>query len=620
MTFKHVLTQSTLGLTLLSSALITAQAQAQAAEVIKPSPVGGSEVVKWQGHWLYASEQQGLLLADKTALKTVVPGQFEYLAAHNNIALTYDSQVDQVQGIKLDINNMQRLPLLPKRSFQVEWLCLQPRVADGNLYAWIGDEAGRAEQWLLTSNEQWQPQLVRTMSVAMGALKCRVGTNEQLYVIDNGQGLWSYAAAPHSPDESELVVSLPDNSLTGLTMVADQPVMLDESGQIYDGQGQVVNSPFSQNLALESLYIADDQAQAYSDENGHFYLGQFDQAQFQGSHQAGSLSKDIIKEIPTAVESSIADRAGDTMDDPAIWIHPTAPEKSRVLGTNKRWGLLSFNMQGEQVQALGAGRVNNVDIRQGVNLGGKLRDIAVASNRDRNSLSLFELNADGVLIQLAEQATPLTDIYGLCLYQPQADELYAFVNNKAGEVSQMALRWQGNQLTATEVRRLAVPSQPEGCVADDKQQRLFLGEENRGIWLFDLATDTSTSHPQIHGEMIIQEGGPLVADIEGIALYQTDDDDYLVVSSQGNDSYLLYQSQAPYEYVGRFRIGVNAAAGFDGSAETDGLDVTSRAVGSGKWAQGMMVVQDGRNRMPDQNQNFKWIPWSEIENTLELKD
>ncbi|MDR8525807.1 phytase [Shewanella fidelis] len=110
-----------------------------------------------------------------------------------------------------------------------------------------------------------------------------------------------------------------------------------------------------------------------------------------------------------------------------------------------------------------------------------------------------------------------------------------------------------------------------------------------------------------------------MADIEGVALYQTASADYLVVSSQGNDSYLLYQSQAPYEYVGRFRIGVNAAKGFDGSAETDGLDVTTQAVGSGRWAQGMMVVQDGRNRMPDQNQNFKWVPWSEISQALELK-
>ncbi|MGI2218783.1 hypothetical protein ACRN94_17670 [Shewanella baltica] len=33
--------------------------------------------------------------------------------------------------------------------------------------------------------------------------------------------------------------------------------------------------------------------------------------------------------------------------------------------------------------------------------------------------------------------------------------------------------------------------------------------------------------------------------------------DLLVVSSQGNNSYLLYQASAPYTQVGRFRIGVN---------------------------------------------------------------
>ncbi len=609
MTFKHICVSSALGFSLLSSV----GCAAPSAEM-GPQLAGGSETAKWQQKWLYASEKNGLVFADKQQLTTLVPGQFEYLAVYQDIALTYDTQVDQVQGIKLDMGNMQRFPLLPKRSFQVEWLCLQPRLADQNLYAWIGDDAGHAEQWLLTTKQQWQPQLVRTLSVAMGALKCSVDSHEQLYVIDNGQGLWRYPAAPNSPDESELVVSLADNALSGLTLVSDSPVMLDESGQLYNQQGAKLNSPFAADLSLESVYVAGEQIKAYSDEYDRFYQGQW-----LDSATTEKAAAELIKEVPTAVESAISDRAGDTMDDPAIWVHPTAPEKSLILGTNKRWGLLSFNMQGEQVQALGVGRVNNVDIRQGVNLGGKLRDIAVASNRDRNSLSLFEINGQGELTQLAEQATPLTDIYGLCLYQPSANELYAFVNNKAGQVSQMALRWQDQQLTATEVRRLSVPSQPEGCVADDAQRRLFLGEENQGIWLFDLAADTSKSYPKISGEMIIEAGEPLVADIEGIALYQASDDDYLVVSSQGNDSYLLYQSQAPYEYVGRFRIGVNGSEGHDGSAETDGLDVTSQAVGNGRWAQGMMVVQDGRNRMPDQNQNFKWVPWSEISQLLELK-
>ena len=143
MTFKHICVGSVLGFSLLSSV----GCAAPSAEM-GPQLAGGSETAKWQQKWLYASEKNGLVFADKQQLTTLVPGQFEYLAVYQDIALTYDTQVDQVQGIKLDMGNMQRFPLLPKRSFQVEWLCLQPRLADQNLYAWIGDDAGHAEQWL----------------------------------------------------------------------------------------------------------------------------------------------------------------------------------------------------------------------------------------------------------------------------------------------------------------------------------------------------------------------------------------------------------------------------------------------------------------------------------------
>lgn len=118
--------------------------------------------------------------------------------------------------------------------------------------------------------------------------------------------------------------------------------------------------------------------------------------------------------------------------------------------------------------------------------------------------------------------------------------------------------------------------------------------------------------------------------MEGISLYQGANihgkkQDLLVVSSQGNNSYLLYQASAPYTQVGRFRIGVNLngmengrETSIDGSAETDGLAVTHLPVGKGVWQQGMLVVQDGHNHLADANQAFKWLPWSSIVKQLEI--
>ena len=63
-----------------------------------------------------------------------------------------------------------------------------------------------------------------------------------------------------------------------------------------------------------------------------------------------------------------------------------------------------------------------------------------------------------------------------------------------------------------------------------------------------------------------------VADVEGISLYQGANihgkkQELLVVSSQGNNSYLLYQAEAPYAQVGRFRIGVNLNGMANGAAQ-----------------------------------------------------
>ena len=62
---------------------------------------------------------------------------------------------------------------------------------------------------------------------------------------------------------------------------------------------------------------------------------------------------------------------------------------------------------------------------------------------------------------------------------------------------------------------------------------------------------------------------------------------------------------------------MNAEAGIDGASETDGLEVTSANLG-GPFTQGMLVVQDGRKRMPEHSQNYKYIPWADVAKTLNL--
>ncbi len=90
------------------------------------------------------------------------------------------------------------------------------------------------------------------------------------------------------------------------------------------------------------------------------------------------------------------------------------------LATDKRAGVAVYNMKGEQVQFLNVGRVNNIDLRYGLQYQGKKQDIAAATLRADNSVQLFAIDAQGQVKTALKFATPLTDIYGLCLHQSKS--------------------------------------------------------------------------------------------------------------------------------------------------------------------------------------------------------
>jgi 3-phytase len=113
-------------------------------------------------------------------------------------------------------------------------------------------------------------------------------------------------------------------------------------------------------------------------------------------------------------------------------------------------------------------------------------------------------------------------------------------------------------------------------------------------------------------------GKQLVADVEGLALYQGK----IVVFTgikPGDNSYLVLNAQPPYQLRGKFRIGTNLSAGIDGTSETDGIEVSSAYLGS-HFPKGMLVVQDGYKRLPDGPQNFKYVRWESIADRLHLED
>ncbi len=73
----------------------------------------------------------------------------------------------------------------------------------------------------------------------------------------------------------------------------------------------------------------------------------------------------------------------------------------------------------------------------------------------------------------------------------------------------------------------------------------------------------------------------------------------------------LFSGVAPYQPVLRFRVITNPELGIDGTSGADGLELTVRSLGP-EFSQGALIIQDGRNRMPEQGQNLKYIPWQSV--------
>ncbi|HKB15580.1 MAG TPA: phytase, partial [Planctomycetota bacterium] len=88
---------------------------------------------------------------------------------------------------------------------------------------------------------------------------------------------------------------------------------------------------------------------------------------------------------------------------------------------------------------------------------------------------------------------------------------------------------------------------------------------------------------------------------------------YLLASSQGSNTFVVYQRAAPHAYLLTFQVGTNGGLGIDGVSETDGIDVTNRGLGSA-FPGGLFVAQDDNNTSPSLNQNFKLVPWPAIAN------
>jgi 3-phytase len=308
----------------------------------------------------------------------------------------------------------------------------------------------------------------------------------------------------------------------------------------------------------------------------------------------------------------------DAADDPAIWIHPQYPEKSRVLGTDKQRGLEVYDLDGRLLQSLSDGRLNNVDLRDGFRVNGRPYALVAATNRTSRTLTFYLLDPATSELRRAGASVPtgFAEPYGLCMYASPGGEYFVFASDAgSGQFRQWRVWSEGDRILADPVRRFTVGSQSEGCAADDETGALYVAEEGIGLWRYEADPDSGNRRRAIDR---IGGGSGLVPDLEGVAIWRGPGGrGYIVLSNQGADNYAVYRREGDNAFVGHFRIAEHGELGIDGTSETDGLEVASHPIGS-RYPAGLLVVQDGSNEPAGQHQNFKLVSWEDVEQALRL--
>ncbi|MEM7019686.1 MAG: phytase, partial [Pseudomonadota bacterium] len=535
----------------------------------------------------------------------------------------------------------------------ISGICLYRSQLDRHHYAFVVSTEGRVQQWRLshTPDDTLNAHLLREFFSGFGASYCLADDiHSRVYIVEEDNSVWAFNAAP----EAEAIRGMVDTmkpfgrlagGFKGLALYQDGNgggyfIISDEDSQTfhfytrrqhyYMGGFQLALddgllgkfegiSAFSGRLGRDYpggiLLITDDESSKYQLVSWQTIAEEMD---LTASTNVSSLTKEQPAVVMPVAETHPVEIFGDAADDPAIWVHPDDPMKSLIIGTQKRSGLYVYNLQGEVVQFLPDGRLNNVDLRSGFMLGGKSITIVAATNRSDNSVTLYKLSAENPRLTKAAPPIPsgFEEPYGLCMYHEQiTNTYYVIATDTRGNVNQWQLRTTDGQITADLQRSFDVGSQAEGCVTDDELGHLYISEEEEALWKYSASPAGGNARAEVDGV----DSPEIEADLEGISIYYGDNGTgYLIVSNQGADNYALYRREGDNEFLGMFHIIANTSNGVDGASESDGLDITNQTLGN-NYPQGLMVVQDGRNRMPTDKQNFKLISWKDIMTAMELQ-
>ena len=332
-----------------------------------------------------------------------------------------------------------------------------------------------------------------------------------------------------------------------------------------------------------------------------------------------NLNAPVLNALEPAV---ITEQTPNDTDDPAIWIHPTDPSQSLVIGTDKDkdGGLYAYNLDGKIVnKVLNLKRPNNVDIAYGFQWGNQEIDIAVVTEREANSIRIFRLpdllpiDEGGIKVFENETEQGYNEPMGIALYSKATDSItktYAIVGRKSGPIANYLWQYElytdsQNVVKANKVRAFGKYSgkkEIEAIAVDNELGYVYYSDETAGVrkYYADPTLGDNT-------ELSFFAQNDAQRDHEGIAIYKTGKTTgYILVSDQQANKFLIYQRESTGENQHEHHLITSVSVS---TVECDGAELTNVNLGN-QFPNGMLVAMTN-------GQAFHYYDWRLIQKEID---
>jgi 3-phytase len=326
-----------------------------------------------------------------------------------------------------------------------------------------------------------------------------------------------------------------------------------------------------------------------------------------------STEHSMITEARIVQPVIITEKTLNDTDDPAIWIHPTDPSKSLVLGTDKgdtNGGIYVFDLDGKidhSKTVLHLKRPNNIDIEYGFNYNGTSIDIAVFTERGRNKIRIFSLPdmkvIDGGGINVFE-GDSLRDPMGISLYKNASKDIYAIVGRKAGPDGSFLWQYklytdQDGVVKGKKVRafgKFSGKKEIESIVVDDALGYVYYSDEMVGVRQFYASPDSSGKELSLFATTGVKN------DHEGLSVFPlSKTTGYILLSDQQANQFHIFTREGSDGSAFNHKLVkiVKVAA-----RDSDGSDVTALPLNS-TFKHGLFVAMST-------DKTFHFYRWEDI--------